>query len=679
MSKAARSLPSPHLSTVSPRRARWLPRAQSQALLASFLCFACGGRAESNDAEPAATTSIEADGHDDSSSGAGGTGNVDPEPGSTSAEPSQSSGGTASEDPTEPDEPIDPNSPDPDEPVEPDPPTVPSEPTPRCVIHVALGGDDRNDGESWAQPLRNVQTGITVARNECEVWVAEGTYTPGTAEGDAFELEPGVSLYGGFQGDETDRSARRGEATVFDGQGINENLLYGVSDESIDGITFRNAGGSALVNVGVSPIIQGCHFEDNGETIFAGDWVQGGAISNLTRSTEAGPIVSSPQVLHSTFIRNRAASGGALYFEDAAADALVEDCVFSENEASSTGGGAIRTHGFVTIRESEFDSNRSTNGRGGAIYAADVLVEGGSFTNNSAFAVGAWIGDGGAITTHGGQILDAVFSGNDAEYCGAVAVTDGGQVLGGTFSDNLADGGGGALCLSDASALHGGLFTDNVATRLDGGAIRVRGDSMIDGATFMDNSAGADGGAIETSGDSSQITNSLFIRNQAVRSGGAINVRDSSTVASSTFFNNQSSDHGSTISVDADESPTLVNNVIWGGANHSVAYKDGSSPSPELLATCTDDPLASGASVVFMSVSPFVDVSAATGTLNLRLDPIAGAACIDHGSDALLSVDVSDMDDDGNTTEHIPFDIDGAVRTQGTTVDPGAYETTPQP
>ena len=67
---------------------------------------------------------------------------------------------------------------------------------------------------------------------DVEVWVAMGTYTPTAAAGgvagdDAtvsasaatFRLRPGVRLYGGFAGNETDRASRdwRGRATTLSG------------------------------------------------------------------------------------------------------------------------------------------------------------------------------------------------------------------------------------------------------------------------------------------------------------------------------------------------------------------------------------------------------------------------------------------------------------------------------
>ena len=65
-------------------------------------------------------------------------------------------------------------------------------------------------GVSWADAYDDPQDALARARNGCgaEIWVARGTYTPGTDQDDAFELVDGVGIYGGFAGDETQRDQR---------------------------------------------------------------------------------------------------------------------------------------------------------------------------------------------------------------------------------------------------------------------------------------------------------------------------------------------------------------------------------------------------------------------------------------------------------------------------------------
>jgi hypothetical protein len=57
---------------------------------------------------------------------------------------------------------------------------------------------------------------------------------------------------------------------------------------------------------------------------------------------------------------------------------------------------------------------------------------------------------------------------------------------------------------------------------------------------------------------------------------------------------------------------------------------------------------------------------------NLRLT--AGSPCINHGDNAWLPSDDHDLDEDGNTGETIPLDLDMYARIANGTVDAGAYE-----
>lgn len=54
----------------------------------------------------------------------------------------------------------------------------------------------------------------------------------------------------------------------------------------------------------------------------------------------------------------------------------------------------------------------------------------------------------------------------------------------------------------------------------------------------------------------------------------------------------------------------------------------------------------------------------------------SASPCIDEGNDSLLPNDEGDLDQDGNTSEQLPVDLDEADRVLGTQVDMGAYEST---
>ncbi len=70
------------------------------------------------------------------------------------------------------------------------------------VVYVSPNRDDGNDGLSWATAKRTVTAALQTALPGDQVWVRYGVYV------ERITLKDGVSLYGGFRGDETSLSQR---------------------------------------------------------------------------------------------------------------------------------------------------------------------------------------------------------------------------------------------------------------------------------------------------------------------------------------------------------------------------------------------------------------------------------------------------------------------------------------
>ena len=90
--------------------------------------------------------------------------------------------------------------------------------TAQRILYVDAGASGANDGSAWADAFTDVQDALAAAARGDEIWVAEGVYKPvvpadsanvtNPERGELFQLKNGVSLYGGFAGNEANRDER---------------------------------------------------------------------------------------------------------------------------------------------------------------------------------------------------------------------------------------------------------------------------------------------------------------------------------------------------------------------------------------------------------------------------------------------------------------------------------------
>ncbi|MBI4556314.1 MAG: hypothetical protein HY706_01905 [Candidatus Hydrogenedentes bacterium] len=248
-------------------------------------------------------------------------------------------------------------------------------------------------------------------------------------------LRPGVDLYGGFAGNETERDQRDWNAhkTTIDGSvarnGATAHHVLVFSTSNLDGfvVTGGHASGEYAIDRGAgagrihmaSPTIANCEFLGNQAELGAG----GIAIGD-----------GAPLFLECSFNMNSADSGGAVTLGNRSRPTFVH-CSFVANSAKYTGGAiAGWSGGFPIIRSCVFLNNvagdAEREGSGGAIAKGyeNMTVENCVFIGNRASKMG------GALATAGiyywesdnydgfADIKNCIFRGNDAtEGGGALA------------------------------------------------------------------------------------------------------------------------------------------------------------------------------------------------------------------------------------------------------------------
>lgn len=257
----------------------------------------------------------------------------------------------------------------------------------QSVVRVHVDSRASNpDGKTWATAYRDLQAAIDHAwRSNGEVWVARGTYRPdGRGRQSSFQLRPGVGVYGGFAGTETQRKERNSakNITVLSGDIGKANdaidncfhVVIGADEAVLDGFTIEggmadgmayDAKGGGMINylrseqgppmappVGYSPIVRNCAFHDNHAR-------EGGAVYNYDRGT--------PVFENCTFSRNSADNGGALLDRVGVKSTIIK-CRFEVNSARYRGGAVYFDYGSrPKITDTVFEENTSKV-HGGAVY-----------------------------------------------------------------------------------------------------------------------------------------------------------------------------------------------------------------------------------------------------------------------------------------------------------------------
>jgi len=170
------------------------------------------------------------------------------------------------------------------------------------IIYVNHAASGANNGSSWGNAYRSLQTALTAAVSGNQIWVANGTYKPTTTadRSKTFTLKNGVAIYGGFAGTETLLSQRSWTAnlTILSGDigtpGVTSDNSYSIvsavnADKSaiLDGFTitggqadcgcFPGDAGAGVFNWASSPTLRNLVISKNATASYGGGMYNGGA------------------------------------------------------------------------------------------------------------------------------------------------------------------------------------------------------------------------------------------------------------------------------------------------------------------------------------------------------------------------------------------------------------------
>jgi predicted outer membrane repeat protein len=191
-----------------------------------------------------------------------------------------------------------------------------------------------------------------------------------------------------------------------------------------------------------------------------------------------------------------------MYFNHASA--TIRNCIISQNQATTYGGGIYGLLSSLIIDNCEFISNSTlSSGYGGAIYLEQSSIN----CTDTAFEMNQCQSSGGAVCAYAtilGNIhtyTGCTFTGNTASN-GAVVLFGGNQsyFTSCTVSGNHALYGGAGFSADDQgrAEIIDCTFTGNIADFYCG-AIVLGGSQLdspiVDGCTFTDNTAASKGGA----------------------------------------------------------------------------------------------------------------------------------------------------------------------------------------
>lgn len=243
--------------------------------------------------------------------------------------------------------------------------------------YVDLNATGSADGLTWANAFTDLQESLSIVVPGDILWVAAGQYKPTTGNDRtiSFQLRNGVTLYGGFAGNET----------VLAQRDIAVNLTILTGDIGEPG--FR---------------------EDNSHSV-------------VTFSNSMAPTsLDGFRIVNGYSASGTSYNGGGLRVTNVFGEFVLRNCMVVNNYSGTYGGGLYLASARMKVLNCEFNNNEAGSGSGGALYNGNVNGSGSTliirdcrFTNNSA-RIGACLTNSQAYDE---LVIDrCTFTNNTSEY-----------------------------------------------------------------------------------------------------------------------------------------------------------------------------------------------------------------------------------------------------------------------
>ena len=190
------------------------------------------------------------------------------------------------------------------------------------ILYVDSAASAEGDGSSWEKALPSLMDALAATDTIQppyiveQLWVAKGTYQPGT--GQSFAMRPNLKIYGSFKGTEASLGERRlamGDSSILKGNGAS--------------------------------VIRNDRNGLNSAAVLDGFKITGGVATGINSANYGGGIYNrsvSPTLSHLVITGNTATDVGGGMLNDNGASPTLSNIIFSSNTANNRGGGGIANY-----------------------------------------------------------------------------------------------------------------------------------------------------------------------------------------------------------------------------------------------------------------------------------------------------------------------------------------------